>query len=462
MSSESINIIVSAEDKATGTLQKVEQNFVGMAKQAKEFGGRTKASVEVVGSLANAFGGTAIGAFASQLGGLTEKMSAFSEVTKTGTAGVFAFKLGIAAAAAAVTYSVAEKVASWWMQIDLAKHKAEEATKAFSSMSTAMDSARQKAFSQTREDVGLIRDPAEREQAINEAAAKLEKQSRELDGKLAKAREEVANKEKALGSALFKTAAKEDLDAANSQLDSLRAIRDSLDGEAAALRAMTSERAKAIEARKQENSLADKSQAFIEGLRAENEMLRATKDEQLKLEAQRNALPKDQGKAEQLLREREALRAQAEERKKAEVEAEQQAKQEEDAVKRIADLEKKRVTDLEARRIELVKGKEAAAAYRLEQEGLSKATAERLARQEELLRQDEAKAAKQQDKQVDTSPQQATQGRLLTRGTGGDPQTQILAQIKQLVRVAQDQLKADELYRRQKERGIILKTLVVP
>lgn len=459
--SESVDILIQAEDRASSEFKKVEGNLEGMAKRAKETGERTKKSVEVVGSLANAFGGTAIGSFSSQLAGLTEKVSAFSEVAKTGTAGALAFKVSIAAAIGAVTYKVAETVASWAMGIDAAKARADAAAKSFAQMSAALGETRQKAFAQAKEDIGLIYDTGEREKAANARAAALEKQAAELGKKVQEAQASLAQKQATLNNSFFKGNAESDVKIAQEQLDNIQAIRDELAKEAQSLRDLNSDRTKSVEARKAENAAKDKSDSFIKGLQAEVEMLKATKDEQLKLEAARNAVPEQRGKAEALLAEREALKAKAEEQKKAEQAAEQEAKKEEDAQKRIAELEKKRLVDLEARRIELTKGKEAAAAYRLEQEGLSKASAERLAALEEEQRLREDDAGKAKNLEPDKAPQTALQSRLLTSGTGGDP---ILAAAnKQNATLEKAVNKLDALlYEAQKQRGFTVKTAVIP
>jgi hypothetical protein len=86
--------------------------------------------------------------------------------------------------------------------------------------------------------------------------------------------------------------------------------------------------------------------------------------------------------------------------------------------------------------------------------------------QDEAKRQAEVDAKKAADlakmMRPDQSPQQAVQGRLLTRGTGGDVATQTLNAIKSLVKVAQQAARDEELYRRQKDRGFTVRQVVVP
>jgi len=462
MASESVEILIHADNQASAKLNQVGKDLDGLSKHVKDVGGKTKASVEIVGTLANAFGGSAFGIFAGEMAQITERVSAFSEVSKAGRAGALAFRAGLVLAIGAVTYKVAETVASWWFEIDKAKQKAAEAEKAFSSMSAAFGKARQNSFSQTKEDLGLIRDPVEREAATNEAAARIEKQSKELSNNIANAQAEVARRQSEFNNQFVGDDT--DLKIAKDQLENLREMRQGLDDEAKSLRDLVSERAKSIEARKSENAAKDKSDAFLKSLRDEIELLKASKEEQQGIEAARNATPEQQGLAKALIEERDALKAKADEQKKAEQDAENARKKEEDGIKRVEELEKKRLVDLEARRIELEKGREAAQAYRLEQDGLSKATAERIAAAEEAQKRDEEAANKSKSLEADNSPQAAVQGRFLTKGTGGDPAILVAKQQLNAVQQLNRDIKKglDDLYEVQKKRGFQVRTAVVP
>lgn len=461
MASESISILISADNQASSVIKTVGTDLEGMAKKAKDTGQKTKASVEIVGSLANAFGGSALGAFSAQLGQITEKVSAFSEVAKTGTVGAMAFKVGIAAAIGAVTYKVTETVASWWFEIDKATESAKNAEKEFTRASAAMGDVRQKAYGEMKVDLSLVRDPVDRERATAEAAARLERQSADLDKQIADAQARLADKQKAFNAAWMKDRAKVDVDVARDQLENLKALRDSFDRESESLRDLTSERTKSIEARKAENAAKDKSDSFLKTLRDEIELLKATKEEQQSLEATRNAVPEQQSVAKVLIEERDALKAKLEEQKKNEQEMELARKKEEDGLKRIEELERKRLIDLEARRIELEKGREAAAAYRLEQDGLSKATAQRLAEAEEDLR------VREQFANLKTpSSLPAFESRVMTRGTAQDQQLTELRKLQEAQRktaeeTAKNGKTLERIYEESKRRGQFLEVQVV-
>lgn len=452
---ESVDILIAADDKASAKLKAVGNNVATLGESVKSTGRNVKASTELVGTFANTLGGTQLGGFAGQLAQLTERVSAFSEVSKAGGVGALALKAGLVAAAGVVTYKVAESIASWFYETERWKKELEAAGKEAQRLEGQFDKVRNRRFGQDREDFSLIRDPAEREEAVNARAAELEKQVADLNDRIKAEKEAAAKKQREVG---FFGITQEEADTANAQVESTQRIRDAIEEEAQALREMVGERAKSIEARKAENAAEDKSEAFIEGLRREIEMLKATKEEQLALEAARNTVPRDSGLAEQLLREREALQAKADAQKEAENAADLAAKKEAAALERVSELERQSLVNLEAKRIELAKGKEAARAFRLEQEGLAKDVAADIAKREAELKKIEDAPSRE----VDTTPQQAVQGRLLTKGTAGDPAAQSLNVLKKISGLIQKQLDDEAEYRRQKDRGFTVRTVLVP
>jgi hypothetical protein len=118
-------------------------------------------------------------------------------------------------------------------------------------------------------------------------------------------------------------------------------------------------------------------------------------------------------KVEGLLREKEALLAKAEAQKQADADAKKSADEQMRATERLAELKKNELAKLEEQRILLTEGKQAAHAFALEQQGLDKATADKIS-------SEKFKLDKSAEKIQDQSPQQAVQGRLLTRGTSDD------------------------------------------
>jgi hypothetical protein len=172
-------------------------------------------------------------------------------------------------------------------------------------------------------------------------------------------------------------------------------------------------------------------------LREEVQLLKASKEEQLQIEAAKNTTAEDRGEAEQLLRERDAIHAKMEAEKELEEErkrirdeeqkaAELALQQAEQEKQRLDDLVKSETERLELRRIELERGKEAAKVQALINQGVDEATAKAIAAEEAALdrrqqqKQDEQSGKKPLEKK-ETPALQASESRLLTRGDSGGP-----------------------------------------
>ena len=160
-----------------------------------------------------------------------------------------------------------------------------------------------------------------------------------------------------------------------------------------------------------------KSESYLEGLRNEVALLKAKGDEVFKIEAgQKTFGAADNAEAAALLKERDILKKNQDEKATADAKAEQEAN-------RIADLKQTELDKLAEEQVLLTKGKEAAHAFALEKQGLSKADAANIAAQQA---QNDALKAKQTAKAPTQQINQAFEARLLTRGpTQGDPQAVI-------------------------------------
>lgn len=92
MATESVKILIEAEDKATAKIKSAileqekaaERSVLASQKQTKEGLKATKATTDFFGAVAGMAGGSQVASVASQLAGLTEKTGQFSEVAKAG------------------------------------------------------------------------------------------------------------------------------------------------------------------------------------------------------------------------------------------------------------------------------------------------------------------------------------------------------------------------------------------
>lgn len=448
---ESIDILIQAEDKASTKFKAVGDSAEVLGRRVKETGGKVKSSVELAGTFANALGGTSFGGFAGEIGQITERIGAFSEVAKQGGAGALALKAGLVAATALVAVKVGETIGNWvWQTEKLAesmRKTAEEAQR----LDQLTKSAQQEQFADKRQTFESFIDPTERQAAIKAREDELakEKAGAELTVKLAERQVESAKKARdawSLGALLRRGEKQAEVKNFEDELKRDQERLASIKNEWLAVQKLTSERAKEIEALKAANEAKAKSQSYIDGLREEVAMMKATTEERLKMEAAKNATPEQRGIAESLLQEREALKAKAEAEKEAQAKAEEARRQELSNAERIQDLQKKELARLQEKRILLTQGAEAARAFALEQQGLTKEAAAAIAAEETKLQQIEGSrkdALSPERQQV-----QAMESRLLTRGTVSDPVAANTAKIAQgqsdQIRALQDMIKQQQ------------------
>lgn len=211
------------------------------------------------------------------------------------------------------------------------------------------------------------------------------------------------------------------------------------------LQNMTSERTRQNEELQKANEAKEKSEAYIASLKQEIQYLAATKEEQIKLDAAKNATVEDQGEAERLLKERDAIIAKIEAQKELE-EAQKRAEEErakaaekaiQDAQReqeRIAGIVKSEQQRLALRAIELEQGKEAAKAQALMNQGVEEATAKQLAAAEAEMEKEKTPLKKPKE----TGPLMASESRLLTRGKGSDPMDKTNKILEQTQKLTQE------------------------
>ena len=459
MASESVGILIEADDQASAKIQRAADNVDASVKRIRTVGGQAKASTEFIGTLANSLGGSQLGGFAGELGQLTERISAFSEVSKAGGAGALAFKAGAAAAAAVVSFKIGETIGNWAFETERWKNEMAAATKEAERLNGLQQGFDSKRKSEKQEDLSLIRDPEARRAAIEAEAAAADQAAANMDNLIAQSRKNLAEAENrrdawSLDGTLRRGEHQAEVKMHQEQLENDRAKRASFAKEAQAYREMIGERARDIEAKKAANAAGEKSDSYLAGLREELSILTATKEERFAIEAGKNAFGADaQKEAEALLRQKAAILEKAEAEKKADQEAEQARAKQEAASQRVIDAEHRHTQALEQRRIELEQGKEAARAYALQQEGIAEGAAKRLAAEETALDKLDAK-----DKETPTL--QATQGRLLTRGEGADPSKQIAANTQKLVTQNENMLiKQGELITAIKNSGLTIEVV---
>jgi hypothetical protein len=422
--------------------EKIQQKLQGSGNAIKEVGGKAKSTTEFLGVLASLSGNSQLAGLASQLAGATEKVGQFSEVAKAGKGGALAFKLGLAGLVATIGATVGKAIGDVIFETKKWTKELEKAKEASAELDDQIKKSAATMFANSTEDIELIRDPEEKKAAYKTLLETLNKDVQAVSGNVKTSQaavDEWADSWQITGDQ--KEFAKMADDQLKNDKERLAALKEQRD----AVAKMVSVRTQENEAIAKANEAKDKSENYIESLRLEIEYLSATKDEQLKLDAARNATVEDQGEAERLLRERDAIIAKVEAEKELEdarkkaIEEQQKAaeKAQEDAAKEVQKVEeliKSEQERLALKKLEIEQGKEAAKAQALINQGVDEATAKQLAAAEAELEQGKETGKKE------TPTLQASESRLLTRGQSESPvekTNQLMASMNDLMKATQ-------------------------
>lgn len=410
--SEGVEILISADDQASKVLGNVAKNVDAKVKQIKEVGRGAKASTEFVGTLANSLGGSQFASYAAGIAQLSERIGNFSEVSKAGSAGALAFKAGLLGVAAVAGFKIGSMIGDWAFETEKWRKQLSEANellKIAGEEISRTDSIKLSFRTEKAELLGEVESRKLLNQLTEEAFAietqiKATKaaQLKDNEGLIGYARYLAGNSE------IIKEANKEEIAISQNKLELINKEKD-------AIAAKLSPYKLEIEALKEANALKKQNDLYIKSLSDEVELLKQSKDTRAGIEALQKSGGDAQAaaKIETLLKEKDALLAVAEQEKKNQADAEKAMDKQIADAEKIANIRKDELTKLEEQRILLTQGKEAAAAFALEQNGLDKATAAKIAAEQ-------TKLDTLGEKQKEQAPQSAVQGRLLTRGPGDD------------------------------------------
>lgn len=443
--------LTESQDAAAVSAEKTAEAF-------KSGGKDVKAASDMFATLAKITGSSELAGLASTVGTVTDKVGQFSEVSKSGAVGAAAFKLGLMGLAASAGFAVGKVLGDIIWQTEKFERAMASAKETAAELDAQLKKNASTLAANVREDIELIRDPEEKRAAYAKLLGDLSRDiqtASDVAGKSAREAEQWADawqitgdrKQYAIDAQEQAAADKERLAGLKEQRDELMQIVGARAQENAAIRAA--------------NEAKDKSESYLETLRQEVEYMKATREEQIKIDALRNTTDEDRGEAERLLKERDAIKAKqdaereaAAEKKKQQEDATRAAekaaedaerarqKAMEDRVKEMEQIaenarrEEQRVEDiiaaererLELQKIEKEQGKEAATAKQFVNQGVDEATAKQFAAEQaafDKAKQDEADAAaklkgeKTADKKTDAGPAPALaamESRLLTRG----------------------------------------------
>ena len=393
---ESIKYLIDAEDRASAKIRKSKDEVKKMVTEVKNLGGRSKASAELVGTLANQIGSTGTGAAAGEIAQLIERVSAFSEVAKAGGKGAFALRAGIVAATAVIAGKLGAAIGNVIFQTEKWKRVQKEALdelrinagRAAQALGKAQD--RGIAMAETLNEIGR-QDELERlfkkaGQEADGAASNVQKIKKQLD--------ELRGSESDLGlnelvNAAFIENAEADLEIAKQALEAARGRKEQLQD-------MISPAAKALEIAKERFEAESRSAEKLEELKNQLDVARATGDARLRIELSiagvmdreiesALAMRKEIDAIAEAEKKREEAKREADRKEKKRISEKKAARKKAAAErareeKKVADFQKKTLDAIKQQLIEQTKGKAAAEAARLAQGGFDEQEARSIAR----------------------------------------------------------------------------------
>jgi hypothetical protein len=446
MATESVKILIEAEDKASAQIVAATKKIEGTVKATKDLTKNAKSSTEIFGSLAGALGGTEIGSFANQIGGLTGKLGEFSEIQKAGGAGSLAFKAGLVGVAGVIAFQVGNALGNVIFQTEKWAEALKTATEESKRLESAASQLRSERFSDATTDIELIRDPDKKQAEYQKLLADLKTNIVGVEGQVKtskKAVDEWAAAWQITGDRKgFAEQAKMQLDNDKERLKQLQ----EQEKEIQRILGIEKER----EETRQRNAALDSDAKYLESLDKQLSMLQAIKADETGIAALREQAAQatsglegtDAAKqAEDKLKQIKALQEQ--------IDLEKQAREEKKAaIKEIADAEFAATMAAEKafmaerdrlaeQKVLLNQGAEAAHAFRLAKQGLSEEDARSFAKQQTEL--DNQKQVQEKMKARESAaPLQAVSSRFLTRGPVDDKmldvaKTQLKVQQEQLV-----------------------------
>lgn len=429
MASESVKILIEAEDKASGQAAAAGKNIEAAVGKIKDVGGKAKASTEFIGVLAGQLGGTEFASAAAGVAGITEKVGQFSEVMKTGGAGALAFKAGIGALVGVMSFQLGKSIGEMIFGVDDVSSRMEQAAQDADRFAQSLVAISSTKVSNSMEDIELIRDPDQKQAA---ARALFDDINKQVDDAIASfqyysdaADKALKNKEGPEVVGDLRNEAAGYMQVAQSLRQQQAALSEKYSAHAQQVRLIKEQQAAedAAAARKQQID-----QSVISSLRATNyQYIELTKG----AEAARRAQLSDQGVGEadqkRILFAEESLKK---EKELADAKAKAQ-EQEKQRLEKIDDIRKTELQRLEEQRVAMEQGEEAAHSYRLQQQGLDKATADAIAAAQA---QADAVMKAGEQQQMQAAPDVAAkESRLLTRGKQDDSQKKIEQNTAQTV-----------------------------
>lgn len=366
---EDIQMVLSAEDKATGTLRKTQESMKDFGRSVKDTGEKTKRSTELVGVFASTLGGTQFGSAAGEVALMTERIAQFSDVAAKSKLAAIALKGALVAGVGVAAFKVGQMLGDLIFQTKRYGEQLDRLTQKETELANQQMRRQSQRFADSQEIIGLL-DGKEKELEI---AKQLQMVENEIRGKQMqfRAAEAQFSQTERENKAWIKTASDQELEAAKNRRDLTKAELEQLKEQQRTLERMTGEHAEQVAMLQQRNA----DRAFVESLQQQLDTMGKTKTEILRIQAGENEA------ALAIIRQIEH-QEKLNEKKQRQKQIEQELAQER---KRINGLIDNSVDGLQLQLEEMVNGKKAAEQLRLQMQGVDEETAARIASLKETI-----------------------------------------------------------------------------
>ena len=462
MASESIKILIEAEDKASMQVASASKNIEQSVKGVKETGQKAKASVEFFGVLAGQLGGSQLQSAAGGVAAITEKMGQFSEMMKVGGAGAMAFSAGLTLLVTTMSFKLGQSIGEMIFGVRDSEKAFSEAKAEAEAYAASLVAAGNQKFSEQLEDIQLIRDPEAKQQAAHDLFRSIEQGINNAIGSMNYYQEQVDSMDASagvLGLSDEQMEIRNQLQQqANLQVDIVASQRQQL-AEVSKQYGARSQLVATIKAQQaaEDAAAAKAAQGFNAGMNTLKQ-LGLQYDELTKgREAARAAQLRDQGIGDASIKAILMMDGMIAKEKELQATKEKARQTEENRLTQVENLAKSELQRLEEQKVALEQGQQAAHAFRLTQQGMDKESAEAIAAAQAAM-DASTKAAGQ--KVQPAAALQATESRLMIRGPKEDSQkkieqnTQVTAEQSKLLNTAIGKLK-DAVEKTQGERLIL-------
>ena len=461
MASESIKILIEAEDKASMQVASASKNIEQSVKGVKETGQKAKASVEFFGVLAGQLGGSQLQSAAGGVAAITEKMGQFSEMMKVGGAGAMAFQAGLTLLVTTMSFKLGQSIGEMIFGVRDSEKAFSEAKAEADAYAAALVAAGNQKFSEQLEDIQLIRDPEAKQQAAVDLFRSIEKGINNSIESMNFYQAQVDEMDASMIPDPFgdQTEIRNQLQQqANAQAD----IHASLQEQLQTVSKQFGARAQLVQTIKNQQAAEDAAaakaaQSFNAGM-ATLKQLGFQYDELTKgRDAARAAQLRDQGIGDADIKAILMMDGMIAKEKELQATKEKARQTEENRLTQVENLAQSELQRLEEQKVALERGQQAAHAFRLTQQGMDKESAEAIAAAQAAM----DASTKAGDKKVQPAAAlQATESRLMIRGPKEDSQkkieqnTQVTAEQSKLMNAAIGKLK-DAVEKTQGQRLIL-------